>query len=82
MVLSKTEDRVEKFNKIGRIKKSVSLKSLGKGYPVEFIKLIEYARNLGFDERPNYGEMREMLRYRFSDSMPLRMKNSNMMVGG
>ena len=65
VISQKTEDRVEKFNEIGRKKKAVSLQSLGKGFPVEFVKLIEYARNLEFDERPNYGECREMLRKLF-----------------
>ena len=56
-----TPDRVEKFNEIGRKKKRISPRALGKGHPVEFVSMLEYARNLAFDERPNYDKMRAML---------------------
>ena len=38
---------------------------LCKGYPVEFTKYLSQARNLRFDERPNYSAMKNMFKELF-----------------
>ena len=41
---------------------------LCKGYPVEFSKYLGQCRNLKFDERPNYSEIRAMFKDLFQRS--------------
>merc|ERR1719474_990667 len=59
--------KIERINstKSGSKKKKISLLTLGRGFPSEFVKLIEYARGLEFDERPDYKQWTDTFRNLF-----------------
>lgn len=48
----------QKYEKIGEKKQSTSIKDLCEGYPEEFGQYLTYARNLKFDEQPDYDFLR------------------------
>lgn len=50
-----------KYEKIGEKKQMISAKELCDGYPDEFRIYLEYCRNLGFEETPDYDYLRELL---------------------
>ena len=62
-IQAKTKD--EKYEKIKNKKISVGIDTLCKGFPKEFVKYLEYCRNLGFEDKPGYSNLRRM----FSDLM-------------
>ena len=48
----------QRYKKILDVKKSYSVEELCKGYPHEFAEYIYYARNLDFEENPDYKKLR------------------------
>ena len=46
-------------------KMSTSVNTLCKNYPNEFAKILEYVRNLCFDEKPDYDFIRKLLKSLF-----------------
>lgn len=59
----KARTQEEKFKKIAATKESFPLAELCKGYPEEFRNYLQYCRDLGFKERPDY----RMLQARWRD---------------
>lgn len=47
------------------IKLKTSIEELCEGCPQEFAKYMNYVRNLAFDEKPQYSQMREMFKKLF-----------------
>lgn len=65
----------QKYEKIGEKKQSTSVKELCDGYPDEFGQYLLYARNLRFDQAPDYDYLKRlfdkgMLAYSNSLSSP------------
>eukprot|EP00730_Choanoeca_flexa_P002327 TRINITY_DN11008_c0_g1_i5.p1 TRINITY_DN11008_c0_g1~~TRINITY_DN11008_c0_g1_i5.p1 ORF type:complete len:338 (+),score=55.22 TRINITY_DN11008_c0_g1_i5:242-1255(+) len=58
----KAKNKKQKYERIMEKKIAVPLSELCQGFPKEFLKLIEYARSLRFEEEPEYGMLRDMLR--------------------
>lgn len=52
-----------------QIKKDSRFEDLFSGHPQEFVTYMNYARNLGFDERPDYAYLRQLF-------MDVMLKNS------
>ena len=50
----KIKGKKDKYAKICNKKKEVSSKELGKNFPSEFAEILEYFKNLGYTEDPNY----------------------------
>ena len=59
---NQASNRHEKYEKIARKKLSTLPEQLCKGYPEEFAHLIRYSWRLGYEERPNYEQLRRMFR--------------------
>ena len=55
-------DRKKIFEKISEIKKKTSLDILCQGLPKEIITFIQYARNMNFEDKPNYKYLRSLVR--------------------
>lgn len=55
---AKTKD--EKYDKIKDKKISVTVEALCRGFPKEFSRYLEYCRNLGFEDKPDYTSYRRM----------------------
>ncbi len=51
----------EKYEKILNIKMKTKLEDICKGVPNEFITFIQYARNLKFDDKPDYDFLRKII---------------------
>lgn len=51
----------QKYEKIGERKQHVPVKELCDGIPEEFRTYLEYTRNLGFEESPDYDYLRDLL---------------------
>ncbi len=51
----------QKYEKIGEKKQLTPIKDLCDGYPDEFRKYLDYCRNLGFEETPDYDYLRDIL---------------------
>lgn len=51
----------QKYEKIGERKQHVPIKELCDGIPEEFRTYLEYTRNLGFEESPDYDYLRDLL---------------------
>ena len=58
----KANNKRDKYERIKEKKLTTSIEVLCKGYPVEFTKYLSTCRNLRFDERPNYSQMRTMFK--------------------
>ena len=58
----KSQTREEKYMKIGEKKISTGLEVLCEGLPEEFKAFIQYARELKFDSRPDYGYLKNLIR--------------------
>jgi casein kinase 1 len=58
----KANNKRDKYERIKEKKLTTSIEVLCKGYPVEFTKYLSQCRNLRFDERPQYGTMRNMFK--------------------
>ena len=50
----KIKGKKDKYAKICNKKKEISSKELGKNFPSEFAEILEYFKNLGYTEDPNY----------------------------
>ncbi|KAI9315748.1 kinase-like domain-containing protein [Dichotomocladium elegans] len=50
----------QKYEKIGEKKQTTPIKDLCEGYPEEFSIYLQYVRNLGFEETPDYDFLREL----------------------
>ena len=55
-------------------KKNITPEELCKGIPEEFMILLKYARNIGFEERPDYKNMKLMFANLIDN---LKYKNDN-----
>lgn len=55
-------NKSNKYELIKEKKLSMSLDALCLGYPDEFKKYLKYCRNLDYEEKPNYSEMRKMFK--------------------
>ena len=54
--------KMEKYDRIRKKKASTSTEVLCKGLPNEFAIYLNYTRNLGFDEKPDYSYLRQIFR--------------------
>jgi len=61
----RAKTKKEKYQKIMDKKISTRLEDLCKGFPDEFISVIQYARSLQFDEKPDYSYLRLILKMVF-----------------
>ena len=50
----KIKGKKDKYAKICNKKKEVSSQELGKNFPIEFAQILDYFKNLGYTEDPNY----------------------------
>ncbi|KAI9003639.1 kinase-like domain-containing protein [Gaertneriomyces semiglobifer] len=50
----KANSNRQKYERIGEVKQAVKVGDLGVPNPEEFVYYLEYARQMGFDEEPNY----------------------------
>jgi casein kinase 1 len=57
--------RKEKYDNIMHCKKSTTIESLCQGFPEAFATYLNYCRNLGFDERPDYTYLRKVFKESF-----------------
>jgi len=57
----KAQTNKQKYEKIGEKKAQVPTKELCEGFPDEFRKYLEYTRNLGFEETPDYDYLRDLM---------------------
>ncbi len=64
----KANNKRDKYERIKEKKLTTSIEVLCKGYPAEFTKYLSTCRNLRFDERPNYSQMRNMFKELFNKS--------------
>ena len=55
-------DPKKKYDKIKQLKYDIKLEELCSGMPKEFIKFIQYARDMKFEDRPDYSYLRHLLR--------------------
>ena len=62
----------KKYDKIKKLKIDIKLQELCNGLPEETIKFIQYARDMKFDDKPNYHHLRQLLR-------KMAMKNGDKM---
>jgi len=56
------EDRREKWTKVFEMKRNTRIEDLCENLPAVFITFMEKVRELKFEERPNYDELRELFR--------------------
>lgn len=52
--------RLEYLRAVGKLKSDCSLEELCDGLPVQFKRCLEYCLSLGFEEKPNYFELRKL----------------------
>ncbi|KAI9706307.1 MAG: casein kinase I [Bogoriella megaspora] len=50
----------QKYEKIGEKKQTTAIKDLCDGFPEEFNKYLQYVRNLGFEDTPDYDYLRDL----------------------
>ena len=55
-------NKKDKYEKIMEKKMSVSLETLCKGYPAEFVNYLNYCRSLRFEDKPDYPYLRRSLK--------------------
>lgn len=58
----KAKNIKEKYEKIMEKKISTSVDTLCKGFPEEILTFIHYTRDLRFDDRPNYNELKKLIK--------------------
>ena len=46
---------------MANLKRRTTIKELTEGIPAEFGSIVYYARNLAFEQRPDYGHLRSLL---------------------
>ena len=57
----KAKNKEEKYEKIMEVKINCKLSSICEGIPKEFALFLQYNRDLGFDEKPNYNYLRKII---------------------
>lgn len=55
----KANSAKERYKKIGEVKSSTPIEELCEGFPPEYANYLRYARNLEFDETPDYAMLKE-----------------------
>ena len=55
-------DVKKKYDKIKKLKLEIKLTDLCNALPIETVKFIQYARDLKFEDRPDYNYLRDLLR--------------------
>ena len=55
-------DSNKKFDRIAKVKTETKLETLCAGLPKEIITFIQYARNMKFEDKPNYSYLRSLMR--------------------
>jgi casein kinase 1 len=58
----KGNSKKEKYDKVTQCKVSTTLESLCEGLPCEFAMYLNYCRNLGFEDRPDYAYLRKVFK--------------------
>ena len=58
----KAETKKEKYEKIAEYKHSVPIEVLCKGLPPEFNNYMYYSRNLQFEDKPDYSQLKKLFR--------------------
>ena len=56
------KDPKKKYDKIKQLKYDIKLEDLCAGYPIELVKFIQYARDMKFEDKPDYTYLRGLLR--------------------
>lgn len=57
----KGKTKTEKYNNIKDAKANATFESLLEGHPIEFVKYMQYCRNLQFDQKPDYTYLKKMI---------------------
>ena len=65
----------EKYFKILQIKKSISSEELLKGFPKEMIRFLEYCKNLTYEQEPDYGFLRGLLKKVIDENLGEKIDN-------
>ena len=55
-------DVKKKYDKIKKLKLEIKLTDLCNALPIETVKFIQYARDMKFEDRPDYNYLRDLLR--------------------
>lgn len=58
----RAKTKKEKYDKIKEKKVETSVEDLCKGLPVEFTIFMQYCRQLGFEDRPDYSYLRKLFK--------------------
>lgn len=61
----KTDNKKEKYKMIAKVKMTTTVKELCEGLKPEFFNYMNYVKNLGFYEKPNYSYFRKLFRTLF-----------------
>ena len=62
------KDPKKKYDKIKQLKYQINLEDLCAGQPIEFVKFIQYSRNMKFEDKPDYNYLRGLLRKAAADN--------------
>lgn len=57
--------KTKRYEAIGKMKRDMKVSELAKGLPIGFCRYLEYARNMKFDEKPDYEYMRGLFLRQF-----------------
>ncbi|EUC27681.1 hypothetical protein COCCADRAFT_9783 [Bipolaris zeicola 26-R-13] len=57
----KATTNAQKYNKIGRMKQTIPVEEICKGFPREFNRYLIYVRDLGFEDTPDYDYLHRLL---------------------
>jgi len=58
----KAENKKEKYDKIMERKNDVPIESLCKGLPMDFVTYMYYVKNLQFEDKPDYNQLKKLFR--------------------
>ena len=73
----KVNNNEKHFEKIGQMKKNISIEELCSNFPYEFVKYFEYVKQLEFDEDPNYNMLIELFQSVLKKNCGVKYINSN-----
>ena len=73
----KVNNNEKHFEKIGQMKKNISIEELCSNFPYEFVKYLEYVKQLEFDEEPNYNMLIELFQSVLKNNCGVKYINSN-----
>ena len=73
----KVNNNEKHFEKIGQMKKNISIEELCSNFPYEFVKYFEYVKQLEFDEEPNYNMLIELFQSVLKNNCGVKYINSN-----